>query len=130
MVLQGKKELSGLKTKRGSWGAVHLYKPKNLSSVGSRFLRWGVEVVLTGRTFSPSFGAANYITEIVFVALLGSGTPGKASGSRGSGRKGGWGGREVRRNKQLVCFKASESVIDTMNLKKIQQLGLWLITLK
>lgn len=40
------------------------------------------------------------------------------------------GGREVRRNKQLVCFKASESVIDTMNLKKIQQLGLWLITLK
>lgn len=46
-----------------------------------------------------------------------------------AGREGG-GGREVRRNKQLVCFKASESVIDTMNLKKIQQLGLWLITLK
>lgn len=88
VVLPGKKELSGFKTKRGSRGPVHLYKPKNLSSVRSRFLRRGVEVVLTGRTFSPSFGAANDITEIVFAALPGSGTPGKASGSGGSGRKG------------------------------------------
>lgn len=80
--------MSGLKTKRGSMWAVHLYKPKNLSIVRSRFLRWGVEVVLTGRAFSPSFGAANDITEIVFVVLPGSGTPGKASGSGGSGRKG------------------------------------------
>lgn len=93
MVLQGKIEFSGLKPKRRSGGAVHLYKPKNLSSVGSRFLRWGVEVVLTGRTFSPSFGAANDITEIVFVALPGSGTPGKASGS------GGQAGRERERER-------------------------------
>lgn len=68
-------------------GGIHLYKPKNLSSVGLRFRRRGIEVVLTGRTFSPSFGAANDITEIVFVALPGSGTPGKVSGSGGSGRK-------------------------------------------
>lgn len=65
-----------------------MYKPKNLSSVGSRFLRWGAEVVVTGRTFPPSFGAANDITEIVFVALPGSGTPGKGNGSvGGSSRK-------------------------------------------
>lgn len=64
-----------------------MYKPKNLSSVGSRFLRRDAEVVLTGRTFSPSFGTANDITEIVFVALPGSGTPGKVSRSEGSGRK-------------------------------------------
>lgn len=52
-------------------------------------------MVLTGRTFSPSFGTANDITEIVFIALPGSGTPGKANGSGGSGRKGeGGGGRE------------------------------------
>lgn len=88
----GKKGVERFKAKKGEpvggEGAVHLYKPKNLSSVGSRFLRWAIEVVLTGRTFSPSFGAANDITEIVFVALPGSGTPGKASGSGGSGRKG------------------------------------------
>lgn len=97
-----KKERSGLKTKRGSQWAVHLYKPKNLSIVRSRFLHWGVEVVLTGRTFSPSFGAANDITEIVFVALPGSGTPGKASGSGGSGRKGERGGNHQGTNSWLV----------------------------
>lgn len=59
-------------------------------------------MVLTGRTFSPSFGAANDITEIVFVALLGSGTPGKASGSGGSGRKGGKGGDRERINNWFV----------------------------
>lgn len=49
-------------------------------------------MVLTGRTFSPSFRAANDITEIVFVALLGSGTPGKASGSGGVRQEGSEGG--------------------------------------
>lgn len=77
-----------------------MYKPKNLSSVGSRFLRRGVEVVVTGRTFSPASGAANDITEIVFVALPGSETPGKVSRSGGSSWKRYRG--KLRRNKQLV----------------------------
>lgn len=99
-VLAGKERGEQFKARKGELGgAVHLYKPKNLSSVGSRFLRRGVEVVVTGRTFAPAFGAANDITEIVFVALPGSETPGKVS------RSGGHAGREtgkLRRNKQLV----------------------------
>lgn len=55
---------------------------------------------LTGRTFAPAFGAVNDITEIVFVALPGSETPGKVSRSGGSGRKRDIG--KLRRNKQLV----------------------------
>lgn len=55
---------------------------------------------MTGRTFSLAFGAANDITEIVFVASPGSGTPGKVSRSGGSDRKKDRG--KLRRNKQLV----------------------------
>ncbi len=55
--------------KEGSWGAVHLYKPKNLSCVGSRFLRCSAEVVLTARTFSPSSMLQMTLRKIVFVAL-------------------------------------------------------------
>lgn len=57
-------------------------------------------MVVTGRTFSPAFGAANDIKEIVFVVSPGSDTPGKVSRSGGSGRRRDSG--KLRRNKQLV----------------------------
>lgn len=67
----------------GKWRAVHLYKPKNLSSVGSCFLRCSVKVVLTARTFPPSSMLQITLRKLCLWHYLGQGLLGNWQGHRG-----------------------------------------------
>lgn len=69
--------------RRGSRGAVHLYKPKNLSCVGSCFRRRNVEVVLTARTFSPSSALQMTLRKLCLWRCLGQGLLGNCQGHGG-----------------------------------------------
>lgn len=89
--------MSSLKPKRGEqWGCPFVQTKESVIcqvTFSSLRHRGGFD---RQDFFSPSFGAANDITEIVFEALPGSGTPGKASGS------GGQEGRERGGNRERI----------------------------
>ena len=60
-----------------------MYKPKNLSCVGSRFLRRSAEVVLTARTFSPSSALQMTLRKLCLWRCLGHGRGGETEGGHG-----------------------------------------------
>lgn len=82
-----KENVSGSRTeeRRGerSSGAVHLYKPKNLSCVGLCFLCRCVEVVLTARTFSPSSMPQMTLPKLCLLRRRGWGLLGNRQGQAG-----------------------------------------------